>query len=113
METPIGDWNYYGECDINSVPSGVGRVINNDGSMFIESFFKNGQFQGLVRCIYKNGEYLEVEFKDGDPIGKLILYRCSGIKLFESNYFNGQKHGKEIGYHGNQTIHYEINYVNG
>ena len=37
-----GNWNYYGECDKNNVPWGIGRIIAIDGSIFIDSYFKNG-----------------------------------------------------------------------
>ena len=37
-----GNWNYIGECDQNNVPSGIGRIIAQDGSMFIDGCFKNG-----------------------------------------------------------------------
>ena len=37
-----GNWNYYGECDQNNVPWGIGRLIAKNGSLFIDSYFKNG-----------------------------------------------------------------------
>ena len=42
MEDYKGNWNYYGECDKNNVPWGIGWIIAIDGSIFIDSYFKNG-----------------------------------------------------------------------
>ena len=42
----FGNWNYYGECDQNNVPLGIGRLIAEDGSILIDSYFKNGQCHG-------------------------------------------------------------------
>ena len=37
-----GNLNYFGECDQNNVPCGIGRIIAQDGSCFIDGYFKNG-----------------------------------------------------------------------
>jgi len=37
-----GDWSYYGECDKNNVPWGIGRLISKYESMFIDCYFKKG-----------------------------------------------------------------------
>ena len=34
--------NYYGECDQNNVPSGIGRIIAQNRHIFIDGCFKNG-----------------------------------------------------------------------
>ncbi len=41
-----GEWKYYGECDQNDVPFGIGRAIAKDNSRFIECYFRNGQCHG-------------------------------------------------------------------
>ena len=33
---------YIGECDQNNKPSGIGRIIDQDWSKFIDGYFKNG-----------------------------------------------------------------------
>ena len=37
-----GKWNYFGECDKNNVPWGIGRIIAQDRSMFMDACFKYG-----------------------------------------------------------------------
>ena len=57
MEDYKGNWNYYGECDKNNVPWGIGRLISKYESMFIDCYFKKGQCHGLLRSICDDGTF--------------------------------------------------------
>ena len=67
-----GEWRYFGECDKNDKPFGIGRAIAKDKPMLVESYFKNGQCHGLARTIAGWGMSAYSNLKDGVLNGKEI-----------------------------------------
>ena len=74
-------------------PSGYGRAIAKDNSMFIDCFFKNGECHGNVRLIESDGKYSYTDFEDGKKQGKEIGFYQNGNLEYETNFKDGIANG--------------------
>lgn len=68
----------------------------------------------IVRRYYSSGQkYCETEYKNGQRHGKIIGWYKSGQKHWEDEYQDGKRHGKAIRWCENGNKYYEVEYAKG
>ena len=80
-----------------------------------EGYFENGLFNGRGRMIYRNGDYQEGTFKDGNAngFGKYFSYdkKIVYIGNFKNNLYNGE--GELLNKRDEESFKYIGSFVNG
>lgn len=86
----------------------------NNGSVKMESSYKNGMKDGQFKLNFENGKLNEIRsYKNNEMHGIWITWNERGIKIGEANYFEGKKHGKWFIWDENGHLVYEMNYQDG
>ena len=79
-------------------------VTNDNTNSRMEGVYKEGLLQGNCKH-YENGKLLtEIEFKDGNPNGKMIAYYDNGKIQTEAEMKDGNPHGKMKMYYPNGKL---------
>jgi antitoxin component YwqK of YwqJK toxin-antitoxin module len=99
-DKPWGTWKFYFEdgkiqeevnYDDQGLMDGVWKVWYPNGTLFIESYFKNGERNGMTREWYDNGKIQhESNYENGEIKGVARNWSEKGTLLSEK-FYNGIK----------------------
>ena len=71
----------------------MGKQYYSDGKMKQTGNWKNDEFEGQGKYIYKNGDYYIGQWKKGLRHGKGIQYYSNGKIKYDGDWINGKKEG--------------------
>lgn len=90
----IGKGSFYiGQIDKHNSPNGIGRYIQQDGSIF-EGQFVDGEQSGWGREIYPGGRYYVGWWKNGDYHGFGKRFEADGRIIEEGSFLESIKQGQ-------------------
>ena len=101
-----------------TMPDGTVKEFFENGKLYFECEFKNGQRNGKCKIYYENGKVnIEKYYENGLLQGKARVYNPTGKLYKEFSYVNDIQDGKQIKYYPSGKIlevsEYQKGYLNG
>lgn len=93
--------------------SGMLRILNEDGLVLEENFYKNGKKDSLCSNYLNGNLYRKTMFRDGMRNGLSVSYFENGKIDRESQYLNDTLSGKETAYWENRKVKENGEYKSG
>ncbi|HIF15444.1 MAG TPA: toxin-antitoxin system YwqK family antitoxin, partial [Bacteroidetes bacterium] len=94
--------------------TGTGYSLHSNGQLGFQSYYKEGNPDGLWRSWYENGQLKsEANYKEGNPDGLWRGWHENGQLGFQSYYKEGNPDGLWRGWHENGQLASEEYYKDG
>jgi antitoxin component YwqK of YwqJK toxin-antitoxin module len=93
--------------------TGKVRTLHDNGSVHMETDFKDGLDDGIFIELDSAGNLIEKsEVSNGKLIGNRTRFNSNGVKTFDGNYSDGLRNGKVTEWRSDGTIFLIRNYKN-